>query len=255
MTCPRCDSPNAYPTHCTECDWKKGQTDPIFTDHELADMQHRLLRSIEQDGFFNSPNTGDRMAGLAIKQLRTALAPSPVAAPTQGTTGRDWTQHGIKREGECVWVQDSDGTWNTSCDKTWEYNDGGPHQNDAHFCYHCGGALLPEYFSDDEPAALAPDTPLQSATQTEPTAAPRARDMSGHRCHWPGCEQHVPPAMWGCKAHWFSLPKRLRDRIWAAYRRGQEVTKTPSAEYVDAAHEVQHWISEYRQSTRHESGT
>jgi len=63
-----------------------------------------------------------------------------------------------------------------------------------------------------------------------------------HKCHWPGCEVEVPPAMWGCKPHWFSLPKRLRDLIWANYRRGQEVTKTPSAGYIDAAKQVQDWI-------------
>ena len=38
-----------------------------------------------------------------------------------------------------------------------------------------------------------------------------------HTCHWPGCKKQVPPAMWGCKKHWFMLPKHLRDRIWAAY--------------------------------------
>lgn len=50
--------------------------------------------------------------------------------------------------------------------------------------------------------------------------------------------------MWGCKKHWFSLPKRLRDRIWTTYRRGQEITKTPSAEYIKAANDVQDWIAE-----------
>ena len=66
-----------------------------------------------------------------------------------------------------------------------------------------------------------------------------------HTCHWPGCETRVPPAMWGCKGHWFALPKRLRDRIWATYRRGQEVTKTPSPEYMEAAREVQDWIRQF----------
>jgi hypothetical protein len=65
-----------------------------------------------------------------------------------------------------------------------------------------------------------------------------------HTCHWPGCSKEVPPAMWGCAPHWFSLPKRLRDRIWATYRRGQEITKTPSAEYLNAANDVQAWINE-----------
>jgi len=48
--------------------------------------------------------------------------------------------------------------------------------------------------------------------------------------------------MWGCKYHWFKLPKYLRDKIWKAYRPGQEKDKNPSEEYIDAAHEVQRWI-------------
>lgn len=65
-----------------------------------------------------------------------------------------------------------------------------------------------------------------------------------HHCHWPGCDKQVPPAMWGCRAHWFALPKALRDRIWAAYRPGQEATMTPSAEYLQVADDVQRWIRE-----------
>jgi hypothetical protein len=49
--------------------------------------------------------------------------------------------------------------------------------------------------------------------------------------------------MWGCKAHWFRLPATLRSRIWATYRPGQEVSKTPSAAYIEAAKEVQVWIA------------
>lgn len=63
-----------------------------------------------------------------------------------------------------------------------------------------------------------------------------------HHCHWPGCDKQVPPAMWGCCKHWMLLPKHLRDKIWATYRVGQEVTMSPSNEYLDAATEVQEWI-------------
>jgi hypothetical protein len=63
-----------------------------------------------------------------------------------------------------------------------------------------------------------------------------------HTCHWPGCETVVPPAMWGCRQHWFTLPKALRDRIWATYRPGQECTKDPSDAYLRAAIGVQEWI-------------
>jgi hypothetical protein len=64
-----------------------------------------------------------------------------------------------------------------------------------------------------------------------------------HTCHWPGCGKLVPPKMWGCKEHWFALPKPLRDRIWAAYQPGQEITKTPSLEYIEAAKQVRNWIA------------
>lgn len=63
-----------------------------------------------------------------------------------------------------------------------------------------------------------------------------------HHCHWPGCGKQVPPAMWGCKTHWYALPKRLRDRVWATYQIGQEVDGTPNREYLAVAREVQDWI-------------
>lgn len=65
-----------------------------------------------------------------------------------------------------------------------------------------------------------------------------------HECHWPGCPKQVPPAMWGCKTHWFRLPGRLRAAVWRTYVPGQEVTLTPSAEYLRVADEVQQWCRE-----------
>jgi hypothetical protein len=63
-----------------------------------------------------------------------------------------------------------------------------------------------------------------------------------HHCHWPGCTKQVPPAMWGCKAHWFKLPLTLRNKIWMTYEPGQEVDLTPSREYLAVADAVQQWI-------------
>lgn len=67
--------------------------------------------------------------------------------------------------------------------------------------------------------------------------------MSKHTCHWPGCAKNVPPAMWGCRTHWFALPKHLRDEIWRTYVPGQEITKTPTMGYLTAARHVQDWIA------------
>lgn len=70
-----------------------------------------------------------------------------------------------------------------------------------------------------------------------------ARQTRHHECHWPGCTVSVKPTMWGCKEHWFRLPQRLRDRIWAAYRPGQEEDGRPSLGYLAAAREVREWIA------------
>jgi hypothetical protein len=48
--------------------------------------------------------------------------------------------------------------------------------------------------------------------------------------------------MWGCKQHWFKLPQHIRDGIWQTYKAGQEITKTPSREYMQAAKAAQDWI-------------
>lgn len=71
------------------------------------------------------------------------------------------------------------------------------------------------------------------------------KGSGNHHCHWPGCERAVPPAMWGCKQHWFALPRHLRSKVWATYRPGQEVSKTPSQAYIAVAREVQEWIARH----------
>lgn len=63
-----------------------------------------------------------------------------------------------------------------------------------------------------------------------------------HHCHWPGCTKQVPPAQWGCTGHWKMLPPHLRNDIWRAYRPGQEISLTPSDDYMTVAHQVQEWI-------------
>lgn len=71
-----------------------------------------------------------------------------------------------------------------------------------------------------------------------------------HHCHWPSCPIEVPPRMWGCKYHWFKLPMNLRAKIWRTYVPGQEITKTPSPEYLAVANEVQKWIANYVKTLR-----
>jgi hypothetical protein len=53
-----------------------------------------------------------------------------------------------------------------------------------------------------------------------------------HKCHAHDCNVQVPPSMFMCRPHWFSLPKPVRDAIWREYRPGQEDDKEPSVRYL-----------------------
>ena len=59
-----------------------------------------------------------------------------------------------------------------------------------------------------------------------------------HHCHATGCTLSVPPTMWGCRRHWFKVPKPIRDRIWATYRAGQCDDMNPSGDYCRAARDA-----------------
>ncbi len=56
--------------------------------------------------------------------------------------------------------------------------------------------------------------------------------MNQHTCHAHGCTTQVPPKMFMCKTHWYTLRKPMRDAIWREYRPGQERDKAPSASYM-----------------------
>ncbi len=65
-----------------------------------------------------------------------------------------------------------------------------------------------------------------------------------HSCMWPRCNEQVSAALWGCRRHWFALPKEIRDRIYAAYRVGQ-THLTMSEEYRDALVVAERWALAY----------
>lgn len=59
-----------------------------------------------------------------------------------------------------------------------------------------------------------------------------------HTCHNPHCGRQIP-AKYVCHFRaWKRVPGRLRSRLWAAYRSGQEIDKRPSAQYLDALEAV-----------------
>jgi len=56
-----------------------------------------------------------------------------------------------------------------------------------------------------------------------------------HHCHATDCAAKVPPEMFMCRKHWFSLPRAMRDEIWRTYRPGQCDDWQISRAYSEAA--------------------
>ena len=58
-----------------------------------------------------------------------------------------------------------------------------------------------------------------------------------HSCPWPGCTQRVPRHLWGCKAHWYRLPRELGDRVSRAWRHGTV------GEHMEALEAIDEWLA------------
>lgn len=84
---------------------------------------------------------------------------------------------------------------------------------------------------------------MKSEYQRKKEYVRNAKQVRKHTCHWPGCLKQCPPAMWGCKVHWFKLPYDLRQLIWKHYQPGQEESMRPTLGYIEAANKVQEWIN------------
>jgi hypothetical protein len=59
-----------------------------------------------------------------------------------------------------------------------------------------------------------------------PKVGPRARC-----CPVPGCGEMIDPSRLMCRPHWYLVPKRLRDWVWATGRSGEAAF---SRQYHDA---------------------
>lgn len=58
---------------------------------------------------------------------------------------------------------------------------------------------------------------------------------SEHECPRNGCSRQVPAHMLMCRADWYSVPKPLRDAVWAAWRNGAGAGSPEHAAAIDAA--------------------
>jgi len=65
-----------------------------------------------------------------------------------------------------------------------------------------------------------------------------------HTCHAHGCDVEVPERMFMCRAHWAMVPKAMQRELWAVYVEGQEISKTPTSEYLAVAIKIRNYVKE-----------
>lgn len=65
-----------------------------------------------------------------------------------------------------------------------------------------------------------------------------------HLCHARGCTANVAPKLFMCRKHWFMLTEQMRRNVWRAYRKCQEIDKTPSKEYIEVTTRIINWLAQ-----------
>lgn len=56
----------------------------------------------------------------------------------------------------------------------------------------------------------------------------------------------IPTYLWGCRDHWFRLPKSIRTGIRENYQPG----RTPSPQYWEALMAAARWVRDYGGAAR-----
>ena len=68
--------------------------------------------------------------------------------------------------------------------------------------------------------------------------------MNDHTCHAIRCTKTTPPRMFMCLSHWRMVPRAMQDAVWANYKRGQEIRKDPTDEYLDVTKKARLYVAE-----------
>jgi hypothetical protein len=55
------------------------------------------------------------------------------------------------------------------------------------------------------------------------------------RCPVPGCREPIDPSRLMCRAHWYRVPRHLRDLVWATWRSGEGALSSEHQQAVRVA--------------------
>ena len=55
-----------------------------------------------------------------------------------------------EREATCTWTEDNEGVYNSACGEAFEFNEGGPEENNMLFCCYCGKKIMVKKYVESE---------------------------------------------------------------------------------------------------------
>ena len=129
----------------------------VLSGEALRDYAKRKWPGLHDTLQMAEHETVTEALALLAKWGQPAQAAEPVAwldpwTGTKVTTDYDaYGKHGIPlytapQAGAvpltCEWTHNEDGGfWETACGEAWRFDDGGPGENNMHFCHSCGNSL------------------------------------------------------------------------------------------------------------------
>ena len=120
LPCPFCGAGESQ-IHVNKGTWNgRGYGEPVSVEvrHWCADVPGQPSRMISRAG-------RDEASAIAAWNTRTTTQAQAGAVPLT-----------------CEWTHnDDDGFWETACGEAWRFDDGGPGENNMHFCHSCGNSL------------------------------------------------------------------------------------------------------------------
>jgi hypothetical protein len=110
---------------------------------------------------------------------------SPPSAPGGGLTTKDSNR-------DCIWIEDDDGIYNTSCGNAFEVMDGTPEFNNMKFCPYCGKSAKSNSIVQTEPAHFL----NQSMNALHITASITKVNMTDYCIICKHCLTHIITTYW-----------------------------------------------------------
>lgn len=135
------------------------------TPKEIDDLVYELRQAGKDDTYslasavlakWGQPAQAAEPVALLVRKNSWRDGQWEAAPPNSPSYGREWANQRMyvytgpqptqPQAGAvpltCEWTHnEDDGFWETACGESWRFDDGGPGENNMHFCHSCGNSL------------------------------------------------------------------------------------------------------------------